>query len=329
MPDINNTAEKKESKAIKMYKGFNKDMTCRGFQFKEGKTYEVKGDVKLCKNGFHACKDPIDCFGYYEPGKSVYHEVFMEDVSDETSDDSKRVAKKITIGAEISLQMIGKLHAEYVKERVVESVENGDSEQVAVGDKQSATAGECGSATAGYRGFATAGECGSATAGDGGSATAGDGGSATAGDGGSATAGNDGFATAGECGSATAGNDGSATAGNCGSATAGDGGSATAGDDGFATAGDGGSATAGNRGVSASRGIASVGEHGVAVAKSNNSPKVKGQMGALLVCAEEVWSDEADAWVIGSYAVGVVDGEKLKEDTWYTVRDGEFVEIEE
>ena len=297
MPDINNTAEKKESKAIKMYKGFNKDMTCRGFQFKEGKTYEVKGDVKLCKNGFHACKDPIDCFGYYEPGKSVYHEVFMEDVSDETSDDSKRVAKKITIGAEISLPMIGKLHAEYVKERVVESVENGDSEQVAVGDKQSATAGD--------RGSATAGDCGSATAGNRGSATAGD------------------------CGSATAGDGGSATAGNRGSATAGDGGSATAGNHGFATAGNCGSATAGNRGVSASRGIASVGEHGVAVAKSNNSPKVKGQMGALLVCAEEVWSDEADAWVIGSYAVGVVDGEKLKEDTWYTVRDGEFVEIEE
>ena len=215
---------------IKMYKGFNKDMTCRDFQFEEGKTYEVKGNVKLCENGFHACEDPIDCFGYYEPGKSVYHEVFMEDVSDEKSDDSKRVAKRITIGAEISLPMIGRLHAEYVKERVTESVKKGDSEQVAAGDKQAATAG--------YRG----------------------------------------------------------------------------------------SATAGNGGVSASRGIASVGKHGVAVAKSNNSPRVKGQMGALLVCAEEVWSYEADGWVIGSYAVGVVDGKNLKPDTWYTVKDGKFVE---
>ena len=228
----------KKSKAIKMYKGFNKDMTCRGFQFEEGKSYEVEGDVKLCENGFHACEDPIDCFGYYGPGKSVYHEVVMEDVSDEKSDDSKRVAKRITIGAEISLPMIGKLHAEYVREKVTESVEKGDSEQVAVGDKQAATAGYGGSATAGY----------------------------------------------------------------------------------------GGSATAGNGGVSASRGIASVGEHGVAVAKSNDSPKVKGQMGALLVCAEEVWNKEADAWVIGSYAVGVVDGKNLKPDTWYAVKDGKFVE---
>ena len=284
----------KKSKAIKMYKGFNKDMTCRGFQFEEGKSYEVEGDVKLCENGFHACEDPIDCFGYYGPGKSVYHEVVMEDVSDEKSDDSKRVAKRITIGAEISLPMIGKLHAEYVREKVTESVEKGDSEQVAVGDKQAATAGYGGSATAGYGGSATAGECGSATAGNGGSATA------------------------GNRGSATAGNRGSATAGECGSATAGECGSATA--------GYGGSATAGNGGVSASRGIASVGEHGVAVAKSNDSPKVKGQMDALLVCAEEVWNKEADAWVIGSYAVGVVDGKNLKPDTWYAVKDGKFVE---
>ena len=233
---------------IKMYKGFNKDMTCRDFQFEEGKTYEVKGNVKLCENGFHACEDPIDCFGYYEPAKSVYHEVFMEDVSDDKSeDDSKRVAKRITIGAEISLPMIGRLHAEYVKERVTESVKKGDSEQVAVGDKQAATVGECGSATAGYRGSATAGECGSATA--------------------------------------------------------------------------------GNGGVSASRGIASVGEYGVAVAKSNDSPKVKGQMGALLVCAEEVWNEMSQTWIIGSYAVGVVDGEDLKPDTWYTVKDGKFVEV--
>ena len=286
--------DKKESKTIKMYKGFNKDMTCRDFQFEEGKTYEAEGDVKLCENGFHACTDPIDCFGYYEPGKSVYHEVYMEDVSDEKSDDSKRVAKRITIGAEISLPMIGRLHAEYVKERVTESVKKGDSEQVAVGDKQAATAGYGGSATAG----------------DGGSATAGDGGSATAGYGGSATAGYGGSATAGYGGSATAGNRGSATAGECGSATA----------------GYGGSATAGYRGVSASRGIASVGEHGVAVVKFNDSPKVKGQMGALLVCAEEVWSQKADAWVIGSYAVGVVDGKNLKPDTWYTVKGGKFVE---
>ncbi|MBQ7508173.1 MAG: hypothetical protein IJT52_02465, partial [Spirochaetales bacterium] len=159
---------------IRMFKGFRKDMTCKGFQYEEGKTYEMDGGIKLCERGFHACEDPIDCQSYYDPANSVFREVFMEDVSPEKSDDdTKRVARKITIGAEISIPMIGKLHAEYVRERVTESVKKGDSEAVTVGDGKQATAGDSGSATAGFRGSATAGDSGSATAGDRGSATAG------------------------------------------------------------------------------------------------------------------------------------------------------------
>ena len=60
---------------LKTYKGFNKDMTCRDFKYEEGKEYEISGDVKCCENGFHACEDPLDCFNYYVPGQSEYHEV--------------------------------------------------------------------------------------------------------------------------------------------------------------------------------------------------------------------------------------------------------------
>lgn len=59
---------------IKSYKGFNKDMTCRGFQYEEGKEYE-EPSVEICDHGFHACEYPLDCLGYYSPNKSVYHEV--------------------------------------------------------------------------------------------------------------------------------------------------------------------------------------------------------------------------------------------------------------
>ena len=81
------------------YKGFNRDLTCRDFQYEEGKEFEIDGDVKLCRRGFHACEDPIDCFGYYDPVNSVFHEVELEGISPERRDDSKVVAKKIRIGA--------------------------------------------------------------------------------------------------------------------------------------------------------------------------------------------------------------------------------------
>ena len=102
--------------SIKAYKGFNKDMTCRGFQFEEGKTYE-EPEAKLCESGFHACEYPLDCFGYYEPADSEYHEVELEDVSNERKDDTKICAQKIKIGAKIDIIGIVKAAFEYVSEQ--------------------------------------------------------------------------------------------------------------------------------------------------------------------------------------------------------------------
>ena len=80
-------------------------MTCLDFQYEEGKTYEIEGEPKLCKYGFHACLNLLDVFNYYcgELGKDVVvHEVELEGVSDERNeDDSKVVAKKITISERI------------------------------------------------------------------------------------------------------------------------------------------------------------------------------------------------------------------------------------
>ena len=88
---------------MKAYKGFDKNMQCRGYQFAEGETYEHEGDVKLCKSGFHACLDPMDCLRYYDPCTSVYHEVEIDGVSDAREDDTKIVCKKIKIGARIGI----------------------------------------------------------------------------------------------------------------------------------------------------------------------------------------------------------------------------------
>ena len=146
---------------MKAYKGFNKDMTCRGFQYKIGKEYETDA-ADLCRIGFHACENPLDCFSHYAPGNSRYCEVEIEDNGQRSSEDSKVVGKKIKIGAELSTEQICKLHFEYVRSRCAPAKTN------AAGDRESASAGEYGSASAGRYGSASAGEYGSASAGDGG-----------------------------------------------------------------------------------------------------------------------------------------------------------------
>lgn len=69
-------------KTIKAYKGFNKDMTCRGFAYEVGKEYEHDGPVKVCEAGFHACENPFDVLDYY--GDILEHRYCEVEQSGET-----------------------------------------------------------------------------------------------------------------------------------------------------------------------------------------------------------------------------------------------------
>ena len=88
---------------MKAYKGFDKDLKCREFQYEVGKEYEEE-TASLCKKGFHACENPLDTFHYYAPTDSRYCEVDVDDNGERNSDDSKVCGKRIKIGAEIGLK---------------------------------------------------------------------------------------------------------------------------------------------------------------------------------------------------------------------------------
>ena len=96
---------------------------------------------------------------------------------------------------------------------------------------------------------------------------------------------------------------------------------ATAGDSGAATAGDSGAATAGNWGAATSRGRSTAGKNGLAVARGNNV-MVKGGLGAILVIAEE----KEENYDVADWKAVIVDGENVKADTWYCLKDGELHE---
>ena len=118
---------------MKCYKGFDKDLKCRDFQYEIGKEYEEER-TEICDTGFHACENPLDVFGYYAPADSRYCEVEL-DANDQKSDDSKRVGKKISIKAEIGIAGIIKAGVEYIKDQV-----NWDDDKKSnTGDRSAAT----------------------------------------------------------------------------------------------------------------------------------------------------------------------------------------------
>ena len=142
---------------MKAFKGFNKDLTCRGFQYKVGETYEEE-KAELCNAGFHACESPVACLQHYNPATSVYHEVELEEVSNEKDTDTKRVGKKITIGAEIGIPEICRLTFEYVKEHCTNENNAEAGKPATAGNRGAATAGDAGAATS--RGKSATGEQG-------------------------------------------------------------------------------------------------------------------------------------------------------------------------
>nr|DAO79871.1 MAG TPA: hypothetical protein [Caudoviricetes sp.] len=101
---------------IKAYKGFNSDMTCRKFQFEVGKEYEQEGKIEACENGFHACENPMDVFGYYPPSSSRYCEVEQSGSIDRGKD--KIASSKIRIQCEIGLSGIIQAGVKFILDKV-------------------------------------------------------------------------------------------------------------------------------------------------------------------------------------------------------------------
>jgi hypothetical protein len=289
--------------SIKTYKGFNKDMTCRGFQYEEGKEYEEES-VEVCNRGFHACEYPLDCFGYYSPSENVYHEVEQSGEIRKHNDDTKVASTKIKIGAEISIAGLVKAAIEYTVKRVNKEAESDENHGAS-----SATGDYGASSATGYKGASSAtGDYGAS------SATGYRGASSATGDYGASSATGDYGAS-----SATGYKGASSATGDYGASSA--------------TGTCGASSATGYKGASSAED-----KYAVAVAWGYKS-KAKGVLGAFLVFADWEYTGSEDnteydrnnksAWVLNGAKMVQVDGEIIKPDTWYTIENGEIAEVSE
>ena len=271
---------------MKAYTGFDKDLKCRGFQYESGKEYEEE-ESKLCKIGFQACENPLDTFRYYAPTDSRYCEVDVADNGERNSEGTKICGKHIKIGAEIGMKGVINAGVRFVFDKCESATEKNASGK----SGNAAASGNLGNAAAsGWSGNAAAsGDLGNAAASgaSGNAAASGARGNAAA----SGARGN--AAASGEMGNAAA----SGWRGNA------------------AASGRKGTAVAtGEQGSSAANG-----EQCLAVAWGKDS-RAKGKLGTWLVVTEH------DSGMILNAKLVQVDGLTVKEETWYTLKNGELVE---
>ncbi|HGK4675209.1 TPA: hypothetical protein ACJ2WV_004510, partial [Kluyvera georgiana] len=123
-------------KAIVTYKGFNKDLQCRDYQFALGETYYHEGKVEACGSGFHACECPFDVFGYYPPAGSRFAETISFGTADrEEGGDTKIASASITIKAELTLPQFIQRGIEWIWSKIDKSLE----QQIMSGNQSAAT----------------------------------------------------------------------------------------------------------------------------------------------------------------------------------------------
>jgi hypothetical protein len=277
------------SEKIIAYKAMDKNMQCRGKQYEVGKTYH-EDEADCCKAGMHACENPLDVLHYY-PLKDGprFFEVECGGNVDKSVEDSKLACTELTVKGEVNFAGLVKATVNAVFNRVK------GKEPFSSG--YSSTAGSSGDySTAGSSGnYSTAGSSGDySTAGSSGN---------------SSTAGSSGY-------SSTAGSSGnSSTAGSSGD-------SSTAGSSGdYSTAGSSGDySTAAATGAYCS--AKAHGKDSIAVV-NGVCGKACGALGCYLVLTE--YDDDGNMlWA----KMAKVDGAHIKENVWYTLKNGEFAEAE-
>ncbi|EDT1951763.1 hypothetical protein KMF61_003747 [Salmonella enterica subsp. enterica serovar Alachua] len=124
------------TKEIVTFKGFNKDLKCRGFQFAIGETFHHDGKVEACSSGFHACECPFDVFSYYPPAESRYAETISFGITDsEEGGDTKIASSSITIKDELTLPQFIQRGIEWIWSKIDKSLE----QQIMCGNRSAAT----------------------------------------------------------------------------------------------------------------------------------------------------------------------------------------------
>jgi hypothetical protein len=272
----------KGEEKVKTYKGFDKDLKCRGFQYEVGKEYE-EPTASCCDRGFHACENPLDVLGYYDPANSRFCEVEQDGDIDKSDDDSKVASSKIKINAEIGLSGLINAGVKFTLDRVKKTNSN-------TGDRSASTN------TGDYSASTNTGDYSAST---------------NTGDRSAST--NTGYGSAST-------NTGDRSA----STNTGDRSAST--NTGYGSA----STNTGDRSASTNTGDYSAsavsGKGSVALVTGYKS-KAKASIGsAVVICERGEWNGED--YPLLNIKSAIVDGKKLKADTFYTLENGKFVEAD-
>ena len=286
--------------AIKSYKGFDKNLKCRDFQYEIGKEYEMDGEIKVCNRGFHACESPFDVFDHYTMIDSRFCEVEQDGNISKEDRGTKICSSKIKIKAELKLADMINLGVEWLKE-----ITSPEKIKTSIKDNSSGYGAKIGSS--GYDAQIGSSGNGAQIGSSGYGAQIGSSGN-------DAQIGSSGYGA--QIGSS--GNDAQIGSSGNGAKIGSSGYGAKIGSSGYG-------AKIGSSGYGAK--IDSTGEDCVIMCAGINSV-AKASKGSWITLSEWSYSDKKKRYIPVCVKTEFVDGEKIKADTYYKLAGGVFKEIQ-
>ena len=305
---------------MKVYKGTDKDMKCRGFQYELGVTVMSDDAIRCGGNGFHSCEAPFDVLRYYpnKDGNRFFVATAGGKIDRTDADDSKIASSEITLDKEISFDELRTAQIEYTRTKAESGEHGGNGSSLACGNGSNLAGGYWSNLAVGIMSNIVGGYCSNIAGGDNSNIDGGNRSNIAGGDGSNLAGGNmsnlaggDRSNLAGGNRSNLAGGDRSNLAGGDRSTiTGGDGSNIYGGDRSTITGGDGSNIAGGDRSLIVGR----------------YDCKAKAGMNSVIVLTE--WKRTDGKYTPVSVKAAIVDGIHIKADTWYRMVDGEFTEVE-
>ena len=289
---------------MKVYKGTNKDMKCRGFQYELGVTVKSDDAIRCGNKGFHSCEAPFDVLRYYpnKDGNRFFIATAGGKIDRTDADDSKIASSEITLDKEISFDELLTAQIKYTRAKSKSGECGGNGRSLACGDGSNLAGGYWSNLAGGIMSNIVGDYCSNIAGGENSNIDGCNRSKITGGDG-SNIVGGDGSTITGGDGSKIVGGDRSTITGSDGSNIVG-------GDRSTITGSDGSNIAGGDRSL---------------IVGCNNC-SAKAGLNSIIVLSE--WKRTDGKYTPVSVKAAIVDGKRIKADTWYKLVNGEFTEVE-
>lgn len=289
---------------MEVYKGMDRNMRCLDMQYGLDETKKTDDAIRCGNKGFHSCEAPLDVLKYYRPqdGNRYFVAEAGGEIDRTGAYDSKIASSELTLKAEVKLIDLVRAQIEYTRKKAEPSTSGGNWSNLVGGSKSNLAGGNLSNLASGSRSNLVGGSESSLAGG------------------------NESNLVGGYKSNLASGYKSNLAGGNWSNLAGGIRSNLIGGDKSNLVGGNWSNLVSGAKSNLVGGNESNLAGGNESLIVGRNSTKAKGGIRSVIILTE--WARVGDEYTPVAVKAEIVDGERIKADTWYALKDGEFVEVE-